>query len=232
MPKYFYLFLILFSIASCGTFNHNRLQFSKTQTKNNVTKSDLKLDEVAKDESYSNDNFENISDNDIASSSTDIIEVIDVKETIKVSDCDKLLLRDGEEISVKVVEIGTKEIKYKNCDNQQGPAISISKSDVFMITYPNGSKDVFKEEIIIDENQNKSTSQNNTGNIQKKTNGFAIASFVFGLLGIIPILGIVFGAIANNQITKNPDLYTGRGLATFGIVLSILWLIIILVLFL
>jgi hypothetical protein len=58
---------------------------------------------------------------------------------------DVLVKKNGEEIEVKVQEINLNEIKYKRFDNLQGPMISIAKSDVFMIKYENGSKDVFNE---------------------------------------------------------------------------------------
>ena len=59
-----------------------------------------------------------------------------------IEDCDILTLKNGEELKVKVLEIGQSEIKYKKCDNQNGPTISIRKSEVFSIKYPNGSKDI------------------------------------------------------------------------------------------
>jgi hypothetical protein len=56
---------------------------------------------------------------------------------------DVLTKRNGEEIQVKVLEIDLNEIKYKRFDNLEGPVIAILKSDVFMITYENGTKTVF-----------------------------------------------------------------------------------------
>ncbi|HOY40076.1 MAG TPA: porin family protein, partial [Bacteroidales bacterium] len=58
--------------------------------------------------------------------------------------CDMIILRNGEEISAKVLEIGIHEIKFKKCDNLNGPTISILKNDVFMIKYSNGTKEVMK----------------------------------------------------------------------------------------
>lgn len=58
---------------------------------------------------------------------------------------DVLIKRSGEEIEVKVIEIGMDEIKYKRLDNMEGPLFSILKSDVFMIKYENGTKTVFTE---------------------------------------------------------------------------------------
>lgn len=55
---------------------------------------------------------------------------------------DNIVLKTGEEISAKVLEIGTSEIKYKKSSNPEGPTYSIAKSDVFMIKYENGTKEV------------------------------------------------------------------------------------------
>jgi hypothetical protein len=62
-----------------------------------------------------------------------------------VSFCqDVLSLKNGTEIKVKVVEIDQDFIKYKRYDNLNGPLIWISKSDVGLITYENGTKDVIE----------------------------------------------------------------------------------------
>lgn len=58
---------------------------------------------------------------------------------------DNIILKTGEEVKSKVLEITTTEIKYKKFDNQDGPAYTILKSDVFLIKYENGSKDIFNE---------------------------------------------------------------------------------------
>jgi len=64
---------------------------------------------------------------------------------------DVILKRDGDEIKVVVSEVLDEIIKYHKFENQTGPIYSIRKSEVFMITYKNGSKDIFK----LDESKNK-----------------------------------------------------------------------------
>ena len=59
---------------------------------------------------------------------------------------DLITKKTGEDISSKVVEINLNEVKYKKWDNQDGPLISISKSDILMIRYQNGTKDLFNNE--------------------------------------------------------------------------------------
>lgn len=56
---------------------------------------------------------------------------------------DIIVLKNGDEIKSKVLEVTPDLIKYKNWENQEGPTYSKSKSEIFMIKYSNGSKDVF-----------------------------------------------------------------------------------------
>ncbi|TVR75927.1 MAG: hypothetical protein EA412_14645 [Chitinophagaceae bacterium] len=56
---------------------------------------------------------------------------------------DIITLKNGEDLKVKVQEIGLEEVRYKNFDNLTGPVYTLRKSDIFMITYENGSRDVF-----------------------------------------------------------------------------------------
>ena len=69
-----------------------------------------------------------------------------------------------------------------------------------------------------------------------QTNPFSIASLVCACVGIIPFLGIlgvilgfVFGLIAKSQIKRGGGIQEGKGLATAGIVISVvitaLWII-------
>lgn len=233
MKNYLLLFSIICAISSCTVekrLYNSGLNVQWRKVKNTETQN---IDPITEEESFSIkeietsnkissvDQSDNIRDNlnqDIEKNEvTSSIE----KETPKADsknepNCDLMTLKSGEEISVKILEIGTEEIKYKNCDNLDGPIISIKKQDVFMIKYPNGKKDIIKSSEPTENPVSKST--------EKETNGMAMASFIIGLLGVIPILSIVLGIIAKNQILKQPEKYKGEGLATAGILLGILWI--------
>jgi hypothetical protein len=58
---------------------------------------------------------------------------------------DIITKKNGEDIQAKVVEITTSDIKYRKFDNLDGPLFTMLKSDVLMIRYSNGSKDIFNE---------------------------------------------------------------------------------------
>ena len=59
---------------------------------------------------------------------------------------DTLSMRSGETILVKVIEVGTTEVKYKKLDNLNGPVFSMLKSDLLMIKYENGTSEKFSKE--------------------------------------------------------------------------------------
>lgn len=58
---------------------------------------------------------------------------------------DYIVRKNGDEIKAIISEVGHTEVKYKKFDLPNGPVFSILKSDLFMIRYQNGSKDVFNE---------------------------------------------------------------------------------------
>ena len=65
-----------------------------------------------------------------------------------------------------------------------------------------------------------------------KTNSFATAGLIFGILSLMcccgfpfSVLGLVFSIIGLSQINRHPELYEGRGIAFAGLGLSILSLV-------
>ncbi len=60
---------------------------------------------------------------------------------------DNIILKSGDEISSKVIEIDKETVKYKKYSNLNGPIYSIDKAEVFMIKYENGEKDIIKSEV-------------------------------------------------------------------------------------
>ena len=59
---------------------------------------------------------------------------------------DIITLKNGEDIQALVQEIGEVDIKYKKIDNPNGPNYTLKKSEILIIRYVNGSKDIFSEE--------------------------------------------------------------------------------------
>lgn len=59
---------------------------------------------------------------------------------------DVIYLNDGANIKAKIVELTTESVKYKKSDQLDGPLRNISLSDVFMIIYEDGTREVFKKD--------------------------------------------------------------------------------------
>lgn len=148
--------------------------------------------------------------------------------------CDVIILRNGEEISCKVNEIGLSEIKYKKCNNVNGPTISVKKDDVFIIKYANGTKDVFSKTESEEKKKSSTYSDENEPEKQdKKVNWFAVAGFILSVLAVlvsiftmglgivVAVMGIVFSSIGLVKINRNAGVYKGRGFAVWGLVLGI-----------
>jgi hypothetical protein len=58
---------------------------------------------------------------------------------------DVIVKKDGNTILSKILEIGTKEIKYKKFNNQSGPTYTIEKENVSRINFENGTTETFDE---------------------------------------------------------------------------------------
>ncbi len=58
---------------------------------------------------------------------------------------DTILLRNGNEIRAKVLEEGVYQVKYNNFNDPDGLIFYLSKTDIFMIKYQNGTKTVINK---------------------------------------------------------------------------------------
>jgi hypothetical protein len=148
-----------------------------------------------------------------------------------LDECDIITFKNGEEVKAIVTEVGTSEVKYKKCDNKNGPLYSVKKSEVFMIKYANGSKDFFGNQVATSEDTSKSVDSNEASD---NTDAAAVGAFATGLVGlligifasalvglILGITAIVFAIFADNNIKKSKGKSKGRGLATVGAILGL-----------
>ena len=94
----------------------------------------IKAIPVIKELKLENDN-ETTSAEVISNNSKEFFNAQKIRRKSLFSDTcgDLIVLKNGDEIKAKVLEINDAEIKYKRCDNLNGPLIVINKWDVFMI---------------------------------------------------------------------------------------------------
>ena len=214
------------------SWNKNNLSIAKNQKQKqfNVQKNEIKFNEIS---------FEK----DITTSANNKITKIfnnTIKNNLAVPDsCDKIIHKDGTEIMAKITEINTSEIRYKRCDFIDGPTFVEKQNKVFMIKYANGKSEMFKTEKAVEYNHGKITQDSQKINDKdKNTNPFSQASLIFSILGFYPliilgsILGLIFGAIAKNEIKSEPNKYNKKSenFARAGVIISAIGLILIVLL--
>lgn len=109
-----------------------------------------------------------------------------VEELIEVDgDCDNIIFKNGDELSAKVIEITPDVVKYKRCDNLDGPLISVNKYKILMIRYKNGAKEIFNSSVNYSDYRSSETIS------RKKSDDSQVwrtLSIIFASLGIIPAL--------------------------------------------
>ena len=110
---------------------------------------------------------------------------------LTAEDCETIVKRDGEEIEAKIVEVGIDEIRYKKCGMENGPVFVLKKSDVFMIRYANGEKDIItkfdKETATPEETRRVARYYEEDGSTD--ASGAWVGGFLLGLfLGLIGLL--------------------------------------------
>lgn len=161
--------------------------------------------------------------------------------------CDVLIFKDGSEIRSKVEEVGIDEIKYKRCESPNGPMYVAKKSDLFMIKYTNGTKELIKStESTASSNSAQPIKPYQSNSYRKETHPLAKTSiFVSGASALIAwflllytvsesldsgtmlfvvfftaLIGGIMGTVAINRINEQPDIYKGKGSAITALILG------------
>ena len=131
--------------------------------------------------------------------------------------CDTIVLRSGGIIPARILDIDSETIRYRKCDDPGGPVLLQKSANVFVIKYPNGSRDYFSSFSEVDHPAQAPV---------KKTEGLGLAGFISSLVGLfvlgIPlgILSVVFGAISLGKMKRNPQKYKGRGFAIASVIIG------------
>ena len=242
--KYFFCFLVFSACVfqSCSLEKRHYTSGYHLQWKKN--KSDLipqhtkaTLAEVKK---QINDRVSSKETEGISSLSFNLLTVSSERKkgivllTVDSTRCDTIIMRDGTERNAKVIEITPAEIKYKDCNNINGPAYVVYRYKVSYIKYPNGTVDSFVNEYPPSQTitKNKTEANPDIGNYVRRR---SIASLVLGIISIlIPIIGfftsffaIGFAIECLTLIRKNREsLWRYSTSSIIGLVLGIIALLV------
>ena len=133
---------------------------------------------------------------------------------------DVITFKSGDQVTARVTEITDDKIKYKRCDNLDGPVFVVNKGTVETIRYANGVVEKIEAPVPV-YNSDPYTKPGNTQNTFKaprKVHPKAIWAllaliFLFWLFGLGILLGGILSYYAIKEINEKPDVYKGMGLA-------------------
>ncbi len=115
---------------------------------------------------------------------------------------DVITKRNGTDIISKVLEVTATEVKYKAIDNLEGPTFTALKSEILMIRYSNGSKDVFEEEKLqttVEPKINMCNKGKEDSRVfyrgQGSGSGWTIATTIL----LSPVIGVIPAAISSSS---------------------------------
>lgn len=159
--------------------------------------------------------------------------------------CDVLVFRDGTELRVKIKEVSLTEIKYQKCDLPDGPNYINRKSEIFMIKYANGTREVVRVEPQSPAQSTEIKSYKST-KFHRENHPLALVSVISGGLSLIigyialvalvagvvttgaifilpflaGLIAVITGKISLNRIREQPDVYKGKGMAIPGFIMG------------
>lgn len=127
---------------------------------------------------------------------------------------DIMLLKRGEELKVKVLEIDETKIKYKRCDNLKGPTYEIEKQKVALITFSNGVKEIIEAPTISQQQHDYYEPQKSQQtNYRKTTPDIAKYAVMLAVIGIFvlpaTIVALILANKAEKMILAEPNKYEG-----------------------
>jgi hypothetical protein len=153
-----------------------------------------------------------------------LIATIIFLTNLSVKAQDLITKRNGEDIKAKVIEIGLNEVKFKRFDNLDGPLIIVAKSEILIIRYENGSKEIFEDSNISSVNKIETPKDINWSrqaeiDAQKYYRGYRkhyvgtfIPCIIIGpLFGLIPAGGNSHALIKEkDMINNNPEWFNNQ----------------------
>jgi hypothetical protein len=134
---------------------------------------------------------------------------------------DKIFFKNGTIVSAKVVEVDREKIKYKRCDNLDGPLFTVNKRSLTMVQYYNGVKEDLgvEDETYVAEQAVKKEDE-------KASEPMGVTSFVCSLLGwifgITLLLAVPLAIGSLSHYKKEPGKYKGKGLPIAALILSVI----------
>lgn len=166
-----------------------------------------------------------------------LITLVSILKTFSCYSQDLITKKNGEDVKAKIIEVATLEIKYKKFDNLTGPIFTLLKSDVLLVRYENGTKDIFNDEkktestVVATNIETDLFSQGQRdANLYYKgykgagTGTLLTTMLASPLIGLIPAIACSSSSpdsanlnFPNSDLMKKPDYYNGYTQQAFSI---------------
>jgi hypothetical protein len=128
--------------------------------------------------------------------------------------CYRIVMKSGEEIEAKVLEVGVNSVRYKPCGADSATVHDLKKKDVFIVKYPDGRNEIITP--FKGSGEDASVKERPNGTLSFVSLGAALLSIVPGLFAFMAPLAIILAIIA---LATN-DRY--RGLPIFVLIFAFL----------
>jgi hypothetical protein len=143
---------------------------------------------------------------------------------------DVITFRSGDQVTARVTEITDDKIKYKRCDNVEGPVFVVNKSTVASIKYTNGVVEKIEAPLEPVYTPNTNSKPNDKFYGPQKVHPLAVLSLISLLvgswvIGLGIIAALIMSIIAIKEINKNPKKWKGILLAKIVRSISLVLLI-------
>jgi hypothetical protein len=123
---------------------------------------------------------------------------------------DIITTKSGEDILAKVLEVNPADVKYKKYDNSESPIYTILKSDLVMIRYDDGTKDIFTDSKVSIEGMLSKGEQDAFLDYTGRNSGSVWTGVTTALFS--PLVGVIPAAICASTAPSDRNLRGDREL--------------------
>lgn len=158
------------------------------------------------------------------------------------SDCEKIILKNGELLEVNISEISETTVRYKPCDKPDHPDFTMSLENVLSILARDGSIAYRSEGAALIQPAYSDTYEEPKGlfsmilGLSGLVSAFLAPNFGWLLLPLIGwillVVGVVLGLLSIREVNKHPTKYRGSLFAWIGISAAILTLMVFTIIYL
>lgn len=115
---------------------------------------------------------------------------------------DLITKKNNEDIKAKVIEVSVTDVSYKKFETPEGPIYRVPKSEILMIRYADGSKDVFSD--LSTDNMGSKGKEDARANYHGKNSGAGWTAAT--VIVTSPVLGLIPAIVCSSSEPQEDNL--------------------------